>query len=58
MKQIIFGIRFTGLALTILPAIFVFAGLMPFQTHKLLMTIGCILWFVPVLFPRAKANES
>ena len=34
-----------GLALTLLPALMVFAGTMEFATHKTLMLVGTGLWF-------------
>lgn len=36
---------FTGLALTIVPAILVFTGTIPFEMHTSLMFFGMILWF-------------
>lgn len=41
-----------GLLLTIVPAIMVFAGALPWATHAHLMTAGMVLWFVaaPVWF--------
>lgn len=46
MKKTLLGIAcIAGLALTLLPALFVFAGSLSFATHKLLMLLGFLLWF-------------
>jgi len=34
-----------GLALTLLPSVFVFTGAIPLSQHKTFMAIGMILWF-------------
>jgi hypothetical protein len=39
-----------GLALTVVPACLVFAGLIAWPTHALLMVIGMVLWFVSAPF--------
>ena len=39
-----------GLALTLVPAFFVFAGSLSAQTHKTLMAVGMLLWFVVAPF--------
>ena len=38
-------LSFLGLALTIVPAVLVFTGQLPFQTNSTLMFVGMILWF-------------
>lgn len=38
-------LSFAGLALTIVPAILVFTGSIPFEMHTNLMFFGMILWF-------------
>jgi len=45
MKNILKFVSFTGLILTILPAVFVFTGTIELQLHKWLMLIGTIMWF-------------
>lgn len=46
MKIILKAISYTGLALTLLPSFFVFAGQIEFKDHLVMMLIGTILWFV------------
>ena len=38
-------ISYVGLALTAVPAFFVFAGKLSFDQYKLLMIAGAVLWF-------------
>lgn len=38
-------LSFAGLALTVVPAILVFNGTIPFEMHTNLMVFGMILWF-------------
>lgn len=35
-----------GLSLTVFPSIMVFNGALAFETHKTLMLLGTLLWFV------------
>ncbi len=46
----------TGLALTILPSLFVFAGAMEWRTHANLMFAGMVLWFLSA--PRAMGKRK
>lgn len=39
-----------GLALTALPAFFVFAGAITWSTHALLMAVGMVVWFATAPF--------
>lgn len=42
-----------GLLLTIVPSILVAMGLLSWQTHATLMTIGMIVWFIAAsLYPQ------
>jgi hypothetical protein len=36
---------FVGLALTVCPAFFVFAGAIAWETHALLLGVGTVVWF-------------
>ena len=45
MKLILKIISYSGLALTILPSIFVFKGVIELKTHFILMGIGLVVWF-------------
>jgi len=38
-------ISFVGLGLTVVPALLVFAGSIPWATHARLMMVGTVLWF-------------
>lgn len=39
-----------GLILTLGPSVLVFLGLISLETHKILMLIGTVLWFVATPF--------
>lgn len=39
-----------GLILTLGPSVLVFLGLIPLETHKILMLIGTVLWFATAPF--------
>lgn len=45
MKLLLKIISYSGLALTIVPSILVFKGVIELKTHFILMIIGIILWF-------------
>jgi hypothetical protein len=38
-------LSFAGLGLTVVPAFFVFAGTISWDTHATLMLLGTLLWF-------------
>jgi hypothetical protein len=46
MKKIMPPLSLAALALTLLPAVFVFLGRMSWSTHAQLMLVGTALWFV------------
>ena len=50
MKTLLKIISFTGLALTIVPSILIFKGVIEMKTHYLLMSIGFVLWFASAPF--------
>ena len=50
MKLILKIISYSGLALTILPSIFVFKGVIELKTHFILMGIGLVVWFATAPF--------
>lgn len=50
MKLFLKSTSLTGLGLTIIPAILVAAGGLPWTTHADLMAAGMILWFVTAPF--------
>jgi len=47
-----------GLGLTVLPSFFVFAGDISLYTHKVLMFIGTVLWFITAPFWIGKKKEK
>ncbi|MBC8184960.1 hypothetical protein H8E88_28030 [candidate division KSB1 bacterium] len=57
MKLILIILSLLGLILTIVPAVLVFANIIELSTHKNLMLIGTVLWFVTVPFWMNKRNE-
>jgi hypothetical protein len=57
MKVFLIIISVVGLALTLLPAFFVFAQTMDWETHITLMTIGTILWFLTAPLWMKKEDE-
>ncbi len=50
MKTLTKVLSYVGLALTVIPSFFVFAGNMTWQTHADLMLGGTVLWFVTAPF--------
>lgn len=59
MNLLLKFISFLGLALTVVPAILVFMGQLPFETHRLLMLFGMIMWFGATPFwMNKKENEK
>jgi hypothetical protein len=60
MKIILILISLVGLILTILPSLLVFTGRIEFSTHKDLMLLGTILWFIsaPFWLNKSKSSES
>jgi len=50
MKTICKGISYIGLLLTVVPSILVFSGSIELDTHKTMMLIGMVIWFVAAPF--------
>ena len=50
MKTIWKTISYVGLIATVVPSILVFSGMAELQTHKTMMLIGMILWFITAPF--------
>jgi hypothetical protein len=50
MKILLKLLSFAGLGLTILPAFFVFGGIITWNTHATLMFAGMVLWFATAPF--------
>jgi ABC-type sulfate transport system permease component len=62
MKIMLKALSFAGLALTIVPSILVWNGIIAMKIHYLLMTIGLALWFTSAPFwmrskPLGEENE-
>jgi len=47
-----------GLGLTVIPAFFVFAGALTWDTHAWLMALGALVWFVTAPFWLVKEDEA
>ncbi len=43
-------LSFLGLALTLIPSLFVFTGVIELPLYKTLMLVGTVLWFVTAPF--------
>jgi hypothetical protein len=50
MKSILKILSYSGLALTIIPSLLVFKGIIPIELHYNLMIAGMVLWFVSAPF--------
>ena len=50
MMTILKIISFIGLALTIVPSLLVFGGVIEMSFHKQLMAVGMVLWFAGAYF--------
>ncbi len=51
-------VSFIGLALTLIPAFFVFTGTISLDANKTLMLIGTVTWFISaVLWQKAPKTE-
>lgn len=50
MKAILRVLSAVGLAFTVVPAFFVFAGAITWETHARWMLVGTLLWFVTAPF--------
>lgn len=57
MNTILKGISYIGLLLTVVPSFLVFGGTIELETHKTLMWIGMVLWFVTAPFWVKKGAE-
>lgn len=57
MKILLKLISFLGLALTILPPILHFTGVMELSMHKTLMFVGTIAWFATAPFWMNTSDE-
>lgn len=49
-KRILQVVSFAGLILSIVPALFVFAGALSRETYQPLMVLGMVLWFGSAVF--------
>jgi len=50
MRIVTIILSYIGLGLTVLPAFFVFAGKITWETHAQLMMAGTLLWFITAPF--------
>jgi hypothetical protein len=51
-------ISFAGLALTVVPSFLVFARVIAWETHALLMLVGAGLWFATAPFWMRKPKQE
>ena len=58
MKLLASVLAMVALGLTLIPSIFVLTGDINLDLHKMLMTIGTILWFItaPIWFRKEKGT--
>lgn len=57
MKILLSSLAIIGLLATVLPSILVFLGTVEPGTHKTIMLIGMILWFVAAPFSMKKKSS-
>jgi len=56
MKIILKIVSLIGLGLTLIPSFLVFAGTIEFESNKILMFVGTLLWFTTVPFWMKKSS--
>ncbi len=56
MNILLKAVSVAGLALTVMPAYFVWVGSISWDTHAMLMLIGTLLWFGSAPFWMKKDN--
>ncbi len=57
MKLLIKLISYTGLVLTLVPALLVFAGIINLNSFKVLLILGGLMWFTTAPFWVNKRSE-
>lgn len=57
MKLLIKLISYTGLVLTLVPALLVFAGIINLNSFKVLLILGGLMWFTTAPFWVNKGRE-
>jgi hypothetical protein len=59
MRAFLQFVSFSGLALTIFPALLTFSGVISMDTNKSLMLTGMVLWFAsaPLWIHKKKENQ-
>ena len=50
MKRVLILVSFAGLALTIIPSVLVFTGIITMKLHYQLMAAGFVVWFISAPF--------
>lgn len=51
-------LSYSGLALTVVPAVLVLADIISWRTHTVLMLVGAVLWFSTASFWMGRADAS
>jgi hypothetical protein len=58
MKILLSSLALIGLLLTVLPSVLVFTGAILPGTHKTIMVVGMILWFVTAPFSMKRKDSA
>ena len=58
MTAVLKILSYSGLALTVVPAVLVLAGVWSWRTHTVLMLVGAVLWFATSSFWMDRAGPS
>ena len=58
MTALLKTLSYSGLALTVVPAVLVLAGVLSWRTHAALMLVGAVLWFTTASFWMGRADSS
>lgn len=58
MTAVLKILSYSGLALTVLPAVLVLAGVLSWRAHSVLMLVGAALWFSTASFWMGRADSS
>lgn len=58
MTALLKTLSYGGLALTVVPAVLVLAGIISWRAHAALMLVGAALWFATASFWMGRADSS
>ena len=57
MKLLLKTTAFIGLAMTVVPSVFVFKGVLPWDIHARFMAVGMVLWFTTAPFVMKRKED-